>query len=343
MNKLNVLILATVAICIAAWVASYRAKQQFGLEETAKLLPDLSEQLAQIDRVQIVAAGNDSTTLINQDGQWLLEQRDNYPADMQQVRTALRDLAEARKLEAKTALASNYAQLGVQDVDLARETTVHLMAEAGDTSVVNLLIGKSGRGGSYVRQAGSEQSWLIDKRIALGRNTADYLDKALIVLPRDEVQRVAVTPLAGDAYAIEKGDDDDESFSLQPAAPSGRKLNMANINRLAAALASLRISDVMDSTEEELSWSEAVLQSFDGLQLTLKLAKGEDSSQRYLQLSASALADEDGDIDDEVQERAAALNARSQGRIYRAPQYTVDALAMSYDMLLQPPAESEKD
>ncbi|MGJ8669132.1 MAG: DUF4340 domain-containing protein [Oceanococcus sp.] len=342
MNKLNGLIIATVAVCAAAWLASHQANKQFGLEDSQLLLPGLAKQLGDIDQVQIVAAGGDTTTLRNHDGQWQLQQRGNYPADIKSMSTALRQLAKSKALEAKTSLAENYAQLGVQDVVLANDTTLQLIANIGDQTVLDVLIGKSNRSGSFVRNTGETQSWLIDERISLARNTAEHLDKALIAVPRQEVQSVEVTPLDGPAYELSKTESAAERFTLSPTPSQGREINAANSNRLAAALANLRISDVLDeSSEQGLQWSKAKVRNFAGLELQLQLAKASDVSKHYLQLQASvAGSSEEGAVTDSgLLAQVDALNARAKGRIFVAPQYTVDALLMSYDMLLKPLAD----
>lgn len=342
MNKLTILIVATVALCISAWVASQRAQQQYGLDQATLLLPELADQLSQVDRIDIHAAAHAPVSLVEQDGQWQVVQKDHYPADIQQARSALQQLAEAQILEAKTSQAAHYGQLGVQDVDLAQDTTVHLVVTAGDSTVADVVIGKPGMGGSYIRNADDSQTWLIDQQLSLPANASDYLDKSLLSLVREDVQSVAVTPLKGEAYRISKADDDEGDFQLAPAVPQDRKINPANVNRLAAAAANLRISDVLTTTPEGLQWSQAQLRSFDGLQLQLELAKG-DGNTRYLTVQADSLPDEEGEIDEDVVEQATRINARSKGRIFVVAQYSADALAMTHAMLLKPEAVEPLD
>lgn len=367
MNNLNVLILATAAILAAAWFANHQAEQQFETQDGELLLPELASQLGKVDSVVITAAGNETSTLNNVDGQWQLAERAGFPADINQLSKALRQLADAKTLEAKTTMAANYSKLGVQDVDLASDTTLRLTAKAGDEVLADLLIGKSGRGGNYVRGANDTQSWLIDQRISLSRNNADYLAKDLLKMPRNDVAEVSVTPLEGKPYGISKSDPNASDFELRPAAGKGKETNAANVNRLAAALGNLRINDVVDEPEG-MQWSEASVRSFDGLQLALQLAKDDDSSNRYLKLTASMApgyeqslkashaeakaaeepektegaateqpaAPPEASVEERVQQaqrRADTINAVAKGRVFVAPQYSVDALMMTYEML----------
>ena len=49
MNKLHGLIIATLAVCAAAWFASHRAEQQFGLEQGQLLLRSHHGGIVEVD------------------------------------------------------------------------------------------------------------------------------------------------------------------------------------------------------------------------------------------------------------------------------------------------------
>ncbi len=336
MNKLHVLILAAAALSAAAWFASHREQQRFGVSEGELLVAGLSEQLADIDSVTIHPAGASSVTLSAEQGLWVVRERDNYPADIQALRKELRKLAQARMLEAKTAQEALYPQLGVQAVEQAEDTTVQLTAHAGDTQVLDIIIGKAGASGSYVRLLDNPQSWQIDQRITLPRVIVGWLDTQLVSVPRGDVQRVAVKPADGPQYAIVKDDPEQSSFTLEPSPDDGQALNVANVNRLGAALSSLRIEDVVSDVADDLAWSQATLTTFDGLVLNLEVAKSADN-ERYLRLAADVRED----ADESTRQQAAAINAKSHGRTFLGPQYSVDALAMRHDMLIRQTADEQ--
>ena len=330
MSKLQILIVAAVALSLAAWFASHREQQRFGVNEGQMLVPDLADQLADIDTVTIQPAGNDVTTLTAKNGQWQVVERGHYPADTTALRKELRKLAQARRLEAKTAQPDFYARLGVEDVEQAQDTTVRVSAHSGDELVLDIIIGKSTASGSYVRMLDDPQAWLIDQSVALPRVTVAWLDNPLLSVARNDIQRIEVSPLDGPQYAIHKDDPEQSDFALEPAPAQDASLNAANINRLGAALSSLRIEDVLPQAPSELSWSEAKLSTFDGLQLAVAVAKSEDNT-RYLRLTASA-ADS---ADEALLARVDAINAKAAGRVFLAPQYSVDALSMNHSMLIR--------
>ncbi len=335
MKQFKILVAAVAAVLIAVWFLSHREQQKFGAAEGALFLPELDRQLAEIDRLQVHAAGAEPVTLTLQDDRWLVAERNDYPAETEVLRRELRKLAETRVLEQKTAQAEYYARLGVADIDQAEDTTVRLVASAGGTPVLDLLIGKSDRRGSYVRRSGEAQSWLLDSRISLPREATAWLDKALLDVPRDQLQQISVSPLNGPQYHLSKADQDQDQFTLEPSPPEGRELDMANVNRLGAAVSRLRLQDVALTLPEALAWTTVRFQRFDGLELTVRSAR--QDSDRYLQLEASAPDDASEELVAEVQR----INARAAGRSFAMAQHAVDAMHMSHEMLLKPLAGDE--
>ncbi len=338
MTKFHYLLIAAVVLSLAAWIASEQEQKRFGLDSGALLVPELEGQLDDIDRVLIRVAGGPRIRLAQTEGEWRVMDRDGYPADTTVLRRELRKIAQARKLEAKTDQADSYARLGVQDVDLAEDTTVQIVASKGvpnpaEPALLNLIVGNSGRSGSYVRQADQTRSWLIDTRISLPRTTAEWLDKNLLKLSRQDIQRIAITPAEGPAYTLSKSDAEQTDFDLSPAPPQDQTSNAANLNRLGAALANLRLTDVAVETPEDLSWSQAEFTSFNGLSLHLEVAR--EDSARYLRLSASSTADAE-----EAAAEAQRINTLAKDRVFLMDQYAVDALSMTHAMMLQSPPEA---
>ncbi len=331
MKNFKFLIAAVAALSAAAWLFSHKEEQKFASQQEELLLPKLDAQLGDIDQVTLQAAGGETVTLKRQDGSWGVAEREGFTADTKALRRELRKLAMAKIVEAKTSQAALYERLGVQDVDLASDTTLRIRAMNGADAVLDLLIGKSGKRGSYVRLSDQSQSWLIDSSLNLPRTASAWLDKALLDIPRAEIGRIEVQPLEGPAYSLEKADKEQPDFDLTPPAPEGRELNMANINRLAAALAGLRLNDVALELPEDLAWSTARYRRFDGLIVQLKVAK--QGSDRYLQLTASVAAD--AAEDSGVAAEAERINALARSRSFKMGQYAVDAMALQHEMLLQ--------
>lgn len=345
-NGLKILLgLALIAV-VAAWYLSQREQAQFGLADSQALAAELAADLGSIDSLQLTPAGKTPFSVVQRDGAWVVAERGGYPADTQTLRRELRKIADATKLEPKTALEKYYAQLGVEDIDKAKDPSLRITAAAGDQVKLDLLIGQSGSSGSYVREVGEAQSWLADTRLTPPREITSWLDRELVDISRTAVQQIAVTPADGKAYQLSKSDAEQQDFQLTPAPPAGRDLNFANLNRLGAALARLRLKDVVTQLPEELAWNETVFRQFDGLTITARSAK--HGEERLLQLRASVetpvpAADEASEVGDaptatpatDPATLAEQINARVGGWTYSVSSYNGDALSLNYEFMLK--------
>src|SRR5690606_15209121 len=127
------------------------------------LLPGLTENLNDVERVTLVKAGGETVaTLERGESGWTVAERQGYPADTPKLRQALIALGEARIVERKTATAALYDRIGVEDV-AADEAAGLALSLAGGGSWPTLILGDA-EGGSqrYVRRADEAQSYLID-------------------------------------------------------------------------------------------------------------------------------------------------------------------------------------
>lgn len=351
---LKILLVVAVLATALAWFFGQREEARYGLAEAEALAPELGARLGEVDSLRLEAAGKESFHVVQQDGRWVVPERGGYQADTSVLRRELRKIAEAKKLEPKTSLPANYGRLGVEDIETAKDTTLRITASAGDATVLDLLIGKSGSSGSYVRPAGQEQSWLADTRFSPPREVASWLDRELVDLDRTDLASVGVTPAEGKAYVLEKSSRAQQDFALSPAPPENRELNFANINRVGAALSRLRLKDVVTELPEDLAWSETVYRRFDGLIVTARSADHDE--ERLLQLAARYEAPpappKDGEADpastptpgpaEDPAALAEEINARVTGWTYTVSSYNGDALTLDYDFLLKAePADKE--
>jgi hypothetical protein len=156
MTPRSTLFLAIAAVALAGgalWISdSRRPQQEASLQQAA--VPGLSERLAAVDKVTISGAGNRViATLERGEQQWRLVERD-YPADANALRSLLLNLAEARRVEAKTAKPELYGRLGVEDTGDADAKGVKLeIAGGGEPLAVILGQNVASGTGTYLRLA----------------------------------------------------------------------------------------------------------------------------------------------------------------------------------------------
>lgn len=249
--KFNTLVLmglaAVLAVVAAVWVSSSRAPEESALSP-GPLVPGLAKQIDAITQVQVRTAGQDATTmtLTRENGVWGLVEKSHYPVDMDRLRNVLTAIANAQRVEAKTALSARYAQLGVDDLDHVDARGVQVDVHLPERTVSLIFGDNVVRGaGTYVRESGQAQSWLIDSSIAVERKPANWLDKQIIDVGANRVLHVDVKPLIGAAFELVRSTDDPASdFALSPI-PRGREL-AENYQReaLAGVLSGLTFEDV---------------------------------------------------------------------------------------------------
>lgn len=359
MNRSGLFVLVAVAAVLsaAAWWLGSRDQARYEAAEAPLLAPSLEARLADIDRVEIRPAEGDAFSIALTGGNWGLVERDGYPIDTEILRRELRKFAEARGKEAKTANAAYYPQLGVNSDDDAEAPTIQLSAFAGDESVAALVIGKPGKGGHYVRLADQAQSWQSDTRFNVPRTVPNWLQRVILEIKRDRLARITVTPASGRSYTLHRANADETNFTLD-GLPEGREVQVGNINRLAAAISNLRLTEVARSNTgtDTGDWNRTVFETFDGLVITTWSQKPEDGDgrvrieARYEAPAASegnSGEETEGDAGDDVADtadvaaEAEAINKRVSGWTYSVSSYNATALNFAFDVLLKPLPEDE--
>lgn len=266
---------ALVAVVAAIWVSRARAPED-AATSPGPLVANLAKQVDTITEVRVHTAGTDAASITLKRGEsgWGLVEKGNYPVAMDRLRKLLTTIAAAQRVEAKTALPDRYAQIGVEDLDQADARGVQVDLVWPERTV-SLIFGDSlVRGtGTYVREVGEAQSWLIDQAIAVERKPANWLDKAIIDVGANRVSHVRIEPAQGEAFELARSEKDAKSdFALSPI-PRGRGL-AENYQReaLAGLLSGLSFEDVFAKADRPMPEKvrHAVFALDDGRQLRLR-------------------------------------------------------------------------
>jgi len=326
--------------------------------EKSRLLPDLQQQVNQLDWLRITGPGGEViATLSRGEGYWGVDEASHYRADWGQLRTLLSDLAQAEIIEVKTGNPDYYSRLGVQDVN--QPDSGGVMIEFPESSAVPaLIVGNraQGRDGHYVRLRDAAESVLIDRSLEVPRDRTAWLEKEVVHVADSEVVEVELVQADGERVAALKVSADDENFALQDI-PEGREIQSAwSVNSLATGLASLTLDEVVPETD--IDWSGAArfgLVTADGLRLDADLIAVESSDDdgpgeagywMRLQAGLYQTAVESGveppeEGAAETGERAATINQRVSGWAYRIPKYKYDAMTKRMEDLLKAPDDAE--
>lgn len=327
-----------VAALVVAAVALNRDNTTVDAQET--VLPELRDQLNDVTRLRI-QSGDEVVTLVREDNTWSVGERD-YPAKLGEVRKTLISLAEAQVFEPKTSNPALYARLGVQDFGTGDEDNTQVLLWAGETQLSGLLVGEHATqpSGTYVRVVGQPQSALVTPRLNLSTNVTTWLQPELTNIAPDAIQRIEAEPLGSDAYVIARGED---GLVLQDP-PADRTPKPASVARVTRVLQNLRLDDVLPAGETVRvdAWNRLVLTTTDGLRVALELADDGERKLMKLKAGATPLVEAD-DTEAEAAEsdavppadRAAALNAKADGRVFVIQGYKYNDATLNLEFLLE--------
>ena len=149
-----------------------------------------------------------------------------------------------------------------------------------------------GRPGTYLRQAGQEQSYLASGMIIPSTDIQQWLAQPIIEIPAEEVQRVVVTHPDGELLTVSKQSRSDTTFKpfmlLQ-----NRELSSDTVaNPIGNVLSNLRLEDVLSSEELDPEAQEQVISTdfytFDGLRLTARSFVKDDTPYTTLRAAYDA-------------------------------------------------------
>jgi len=304
------------------------------------LLPQLASRQDQVDRLELRGAGNAAlVTLQRKGGQWQLAQRGGWRGDEAHIATYLAQLAQARRVEAKTDRAVMYPRIAVEEVSdpNAGGTELHLSGQGIDA---RLLLGKQHKlsGGRYVRIGGQARAWLTDLDLGLDVEPASWIDRPLVSIPRARVDRVRVAPRRAPPFSLVSRDD---RFRPDDAPPGAMRDSHAG-DDIASALESFDIEDVADGQAPEQVSQRLQYALVDGSVLMVTVWR--DGQRDWAKLEASidarraaGWARQAGKpaLEVEAKQRVAEWSQRFAGRKFLLPPELAHTLTLDHSQILE--------
>jgi uncharacterized protein DUF4340 len=258
------------------------------------ILPGLQAALNDVDKVKITKAGGEAVATIEKhaDG-WTVAEKAGYAADVTKLRQSLRALAEAKILETKTANASFYDKLGVQDIASDKATGLGVAISSSGKDFGTLILGDAkGSKQRYARRANEAQSYLIDRDPSFPKTAAQWLDPPILDVRGNRVREVTIKHPDGEVVTISKLNADEMNFEVA-LIPRGRELLYPGVaNVIGNSLRELNLEDVekADSTPPPDKPVQVEFRTFDGLIVRVVGAKRGDDA--WVSFTASVDADQ---------------------------------------------------
>jgi hypothetical protein len=349
------LAILTILALLALWMFAPGAGPAGNSAANSLLLPGIAKQINDVNRVEIVSAGNTTVaTLVKTDHSWQLEQMAGYRADWPKLQKLLAALAQARVIENKTDKPEYYSRLGVEDIAAGNAGGV-LVKLGIDDQFTGVLIGHEaqGRTGQFVRLQNATASALVDRRLEVPTGPMAWVDTTIVDINASEVAEVEIIHPGGERILVTRVSADQTDFELA-GLPPGREIKSSwAVNSLGSVFSMLNMETVRPA--DSIDWSGAVkmrLLMFSGLEILSDALENE--GEYLLRLHASHPASEVVKATEEIEQSSVeqqAIEARANhdvannvdlinqkvaGWVYGIAKQKYDAMVKTQDDLLKP-------
>ncbi|GAK34095.1 hypothetical protein JCM17846_14930 [Iodidimonas nitroreducens] len=265
------------AVLAAIWLILGENKPTQSMRDE-RLFPDLSQKLQEVESITISDPGN-SVQLIRRDGLWLIEEKQDHPADQALIGRLLRSLADARIKLAKTSDPALYDRIGL---DPEQATRLSLMDQAGET-MASLGIGNREANNrqfdSFVRPLDGPRSYLVKGLPEIRPEASTWLDPVIFQLDQTQIAGIEIVHRDGERILI-KRDDPGDPLGLTDLAPDEQPKPTMPGNLVAAAFRELRAEDVRPASDftEQSAKASIGLVTFEGDSMDMTLYEAADET-----------------------------------------------------------------
>ena len=315
MRKTTFMILVAVTVAATAG-AAYRSLHGGNEPVTARageiFLAELQRRAN--DAREVVLTRNSGTATLKQQGdRWIFVEKGNYPANGEQVRRVLVELAELRLVESKTRKPDLYPRLQVEDPTAkdGRSTLMTVKDGQGGT-IADVVIGRrridrlgGGRDSLYVRRKDSDQAWLAAGNVDITGEFQRFLVRPLIDIKAERIAEVATIQPDGTRLVIRRDKVEDPMAVID--LPEGKAVKEQDkVDKAASALAGIDLDDVRKRGEADIPDNavKAEIRTFDGLLVTV--ATHETNYRAWARFTIAAAPD----ATDAAKKEAEQLKAR---------------------------------
>lgn len=291
MKPRTLLLLVVVAlVLVGISQMSKRPVTRGAAEDTYRLgdQPFADLGLGTVTEIQMTGAG-ETATLHQVDGTWRVEEQYNYPADFDKLAELVRSLPDLKVGQQMSSDPGFLAEYGLDPAGTTPPNTLRLIADNETLSEVQVGTIRSG-GGQYIR-IDNEEIVLLDEALsAVSAEPASWLDRELLSIPENELERVIVTPDEGPSYTLEV--EGAGTYDLSTLAEN-ESLKSFEPGRVARSLNNLMLVTALDPDQVDIDfgWDEGEQMSAlleDGRQYLFYLGgRSEDPNNRYLKIEVS--------------------------------------------------------
>lgn len=230
--------------------------------------------------------GSKTVTLTRSNDQFVVTDKDNYPADIGKVNQLINQCLDVRTVEKITSNADNHADLKVTE-DTAQYVIRFLNSE--NEPIVTLLFSPADpdTNTAYARLLSSNDVYSITRPVWFGTAPIDYIDTALVSVKPETINSVAVKSATG-SYVLSSPQGSD-AVTLDKM-PDGKQYKDTVYQTVFSALRSLRFDDVWSASKapEGLDFDASYICKLYDLTV-YKVSIAKKDSKAYVKISADFL------------------------------------------------------
>ncbi|MDD5011253.1 MAG: DUF4340 domain-containing protein [Phycisphaerae bacterium] len=237
-KKLSFLgIIAVISVAGAIFVSQAVNRSKTVSSGTGYLIQGLDP--AAIAKISI-GRGGEAFTLGRAGSGFVVEDKDNYPADTKMINNLLTSCFDIRTVELYTQDEANYKDLGVAEEDAQG---VVKFFDVNGKIITGVIIGKDSPSGGmyYGRKVGEKGVYVMENVPWPGASPLEYIDKSLITINKTEIASITVTSPEGSYNLAAEANSTDAAIKELPA---GEKEKKNECNQVFSAIMNLRFDDV---------------------------------------------------------------------------------------------------
>ena len=335
---------AIIVVAAGVSIASRYSNEIGGLAKEA-VFEGLSEKFADIEIIS-VQDSDKTLTAKRSENNWVMVDRNNYPASAEAVRNILVGLAELRLKELKTERKNLYSKLQVEDVTEKKAMSKLLtVKDKNGKTLAALIVGKetseiagASDVGRYIRKPGETRSWLAEGRLELPDAVKDWVSSQFLNVSNKRVVTVGVAHPDGQAMNVKRTTPTGKKFIIQNF-PAGREIEyQSDVDNMAEGLDKLELQDVRKVGDIAFPKDKTIKTKYrmvDGLVMNVEMF--EDSSNKFWgRLEAST---EDA-AKDEIKNEARQINVNVSKWVYELPAHKFRYMSRKLEDVLKQPKKA---
>ena len=341
-KKLVVLgIFAVIMIVLAVLQNSSLEKMESGSEGESYLIQGLNpSDIATI----VLGRDKDKVTLKQQKGQFVVSEKDNYPAKFESINNLITSCLDIKTTEFYTDDEKNYEELGVTEKD-AQNVAKFLNKE--QQLITGLVVGKRKKEGqgTFIRRVDDNKVYLTLDSTWFNNRAIEYIDSSLFSIDSKDIESVVVHP-GKDSYTLRRKEGSDE-ISLENI-PAGKKKKDNGCKEVFEAVTYLNFVDVRKKTDSIKFDKKYICKLKDSTVYTLDI--GQENAKTYIEC-ISEFTDQTPvtkptaeDSEEELKKKEAKLLARDKaaefsrkhkGWVYEITNYNSNKLTKKLSELIE--------